>query len=427
MRDRFPLLLLGLLLLLGFVGATLMSGARRGDFADKLSTFRADKDGARGLFLLAQESGLPVSRSQADLLTPTDGTTYVLLGTEFAGDDDATKKTHEDEEDVDPFSADAGVESRHGMNVFFVNPVSVDEREKLLDHVKKGNTVIYAPANATNNPFLSAIGVYAFKPDVDVPIRSLVPPVPTPYTLGVERVEAHVDSFFDYPDDATVLLEDDRLDDGAAAVLVPYGNGQVVVLGSAELAMNQSLARANNAQLWLSLLNATLGKNATLFDEFHHGFGGDRSIAEFARRYGLHYAIGQLLLGLCLWALALKRFGRPKTPSEDVRVGSTDALFATSRLYREGRHHAFAAQLIIKELSMELARAAGVAAKSDVTVILSGLRQRGRDRVALAFEQALGASQNVTTEAHVQYVAELAAKTRQLLQTHAQSKPRLVA
>src|SRR5437764_959422 len=164
MRDRFPLLLVGGLLLLGFVGFSLMNGAKRGDFADRLSTFRADKDGTRALFLLAQESDVPVTRSQSDLLTPEDGQTYALLGVEFADDESVGKKHKKneetDEDDDDPWDADAGVESRHGLNLLFVDPVSPDERDKLLEHIKKGNTVLYAPPSANNNSFLKALGVY---------------------------------------------------------------------------------------------------------------------------------------------------------------------------------------------------------------------------------------------------------------------------
>lgn len=431
MRDRFPLLLLGGLLLAAFVGYALMKGARRGDFADRLSTWRADKDGTRGLFLLAKESGLDVTRSQADLLTPENGTTYVLLGVDFQEDRKADKKKskgddEEDDDDQNFWSSDAGVEVRHGMNTLFVDPVSPDEREKLLEHVKKGNTVIYAPATAADNPFLSALDLDPFRPSTDVEMRSLVPSVPTPFTLGVQRTEARVEEFFDYPKDGTPLLVDDRSGE-AAVVQVPYGEGQVIVIGAPELAMNRALLRADNAQLWLSLLSATKGQQPTAFDEFHHGFGGGRSIAEFARRYGLHFAIAQLLLGLCLWALALKRFGRPKQPPEDERVGATDALFATSRLYREGRHFAFSAQLIVKELTHEMARAAGVPAKSEARVISEALRLRGKDRVAAAFEQVLGASHAVNSEADVMKVAELAAHARALLATRTKSHKPLAA
>lgn len=431
MRDRFPLLVIGGLLLCAFLGSTLMSGARRGDFADDLSTWRAGKGGSRAVFLLAQESGLPVVRHQADLLTPVDGQTLVLLGVGFETDRKAKKKLPGDDEDEDDYSSifqsDGGIETRRGLNTFYVDDISNDEQEKLLAHVKKGNTVIYvAPPNAKNNGFLTDVGLFAYTPEVDSAIRTFVPPVPTPYTLGVQRVEAKADAFFDVPDEGTALLVDDRSDEAMMA-LVPYGAGQVIAVGSSELAMNQALLRADNAQLWLSLLRATTGSRPTGFDEFHHGFVGDRSIAEFARRYGLHYAIAQLIMGLALWALALKRFGRPKAPPEDERVAATDALSATSRLYREGRHFGYAAQLILRELAQELARAAGVPAKSEHRAIATALRERDKARVAQAFEKVIAAARFVTSEVDVQNVASLAAQARAMVARKSRPSPKLVA
>ena len=81
MRDRFPLLLISGLLLLGAFGSFVMQGARRGSFADRLSTYRSEPSGARALFLLLGEAGLPAERWQQDFQVIDRGTTLVLLGT----------------------------------------------------------------------------------------------------------------------------------------------------------------------------------------------------------------------------------------------------------------------------------------------------------------------------------------------------------
>ena len=104
-----------------------------------------------------------------------------------------------------------------------------------------------------------------------------------------------------------------------------------------------------------------------------------RSIIDFARRYGLQFAVAQLLLGLGLWSISLKRFGRPRPPPESVRVGATDALFAMSRLYREGGHHPFAAGLIAKGLTQDLAIYAGLPAHSSAPAVAEGLLARSRE------------------------------------------------
>ena len=91
MRDRFPLLLAGGVLLLGTLAWFLMQGAARGGFADRLSTFRSEPDGARALYLLAQESGLNVTRQQQDLTLIAPKRNLVMLGTRFADERDEFK------------------------------------------------------------------------------------------------------------------------------------------------------------------------------------------------------------------------------------------------------------------------------------------------------------------------------------------------
>jgi hypothetical protein len=83
-RDRFPMLVVGGLLLSVILGNFLLRGASRGGFADTLSTYRASENGARALYLLAQESGLPVARRSADLqvLDEKSTATMILLAVE---------------------------------------------------------------------------------------------------------------------------------------------------------------------------------------------------------------------------------------------------------------------------------------------------------------------------------------------------------
>ncbi|MFP2913195.1 DUF4350 domain-containing protein, partial [Pyxidicoccus sp. 3LFB2] len=318
MRDRFPLLVVGGLVLTVVLGTFLVKSARRGEFADTLSTYRAQEDGARALFLLAQESGLPVARRMADLRLVTGQATQVLLAVEVEG-------AYEEDPDQTRLAAepDAGLEDedvpRTGFNAFRAAALDEDEHEKLLELVRNGGTLVYVPWGSRENSLLDALSVKLVKADTTLPMRTLVPPLPTPYTLGVERVEAKVQAYLQLPESAVPVLEDERLGQVVAAV-VPFGQGRVLVVGAPELAMNRALARADNAQFWLSAL-AALGPGPYEFDEFHHGFTNERSVVDFARRYGLHFAVAQLLLGVALWSVSLRRFGRPRRRLESARVG----------------------------------------------------------------------------------------------------------
>jgi hypothetical protein len=414
-RDRFPLVVVGGLLVTALLGSWLVRGAARGGFADTLSTWRAQPDGARGLYLLAEESGLSVRRRTEDLRIIQGTGIPVLLAVEVedAREDDPDETAlaagpADEEEKTD----DSEEVPRHGLNRLHVPELSETETEKLLDHVREGNNLVYVPWGSKENRLLDAMGVKLRKADISLPMRTLVPPLSSPYTLGVERVEAKVQAYLMLPAEGAVpLLEDAPLGLTVAAV-VPYGAGKVLVLGAPELAMNQALARADNAQFWLSAL-AALGPGPYEFDEHHHGFTNERSLVDFARRYGLHFAVAQLLLGLGLWAVALKRFGRPRPPPEAVRVGATDALFAMSRLYREGRHHTFAAGLITRGLTQELAVHAGLPAHAPAQAVAESLAARGREDLANGLRAIARNAESTTNDSELQQLATRAAALRQ--------------
>src|SRR5690606_16528240 len=114
-------------------------------------------------------------------------------------------------------------------------------------------------------------------------LKTLVPALPTPYTLGVERLEARVQGQLLLPEHAVPLLVDDKTR-AVIAALVVYGEGSVLVLGAPELASNAALLRADNAQFWLSTLRVLATSGEIAFDEYHHGFTGERSIADFGAR-----------------------------------------------------------------------------------------------------------------------------------------------
>ncbi|WP_224369392.1 DUF4350 domain-containing protein [Hyalangium versicolor] len=411
MRDRFPMLVVGGLVLAVILGNFLLRGASRGGFADTLSTYRASENGARALYLLAQESGLPVVRRSADLqvMDEQSSATMILLAVEVEGarEDDLDETLLATERDAGLADEDVPHE---GFNALNAQELSDDEREKLLTYVKSGHRLVYVPWGSRENPLLDALEVKLSKVDTTLPMRTLVPPMPTPYTLGVERVEAKVQAFLELPSSAVPVLQDAQLERTVAAV-VPYGLGQVLVVGSPELAMNQALGRADNAQFWLSALRA-LGSGPYEFSEFHHGFTNERSIVDFARRYGLHFAIAQLLLGVALWSISLKRFGRPHPPPESARVGATDALFAMSRLYREGHHHAFAAGLIAKGLTQELALYAGLPAHSPAPAVATGLQARGREDLSQALRAIVRRSEETQSDRDLQQLAARAAELR---------------
>jgi hypothetical protein len=408
-----PLVLIGGLLLLGVLGSFVISGARRGTFADRLSTYRSEPDGARALYLLLEPAGR-VSRWQRTVedLAPT--TTLVMLGARFESEAARMHRFSKDAGDDDEWSDDEKADlDERGLNAIRAPKVTSEERERLLEHVRQGGTLVYAPWRTETNALLTALNVELSRPTDAPGLRTVVPAMPTPFTLGVERVETKVDSTLDLPPDAVPVLTDEATDEVIVA-LISYGQGKVIVLGAPELAMNSALGLADNAQFWRSMLRA-LGSRDVAFDEYHHGFTGERSLGEFAARSGLHIAAAQLLLGVMLWGASLRRFGRAREPAATLRVGTTDALFATSRLYREGRHFNHAASTIVRQLAAECAERAGVASHSSATDVSAALEVRGRKDLSTALLAVAQAATHVHSEADLETVARLAALTRRTL------------
>lgn len=418
--DRFPLLVVGGVLTVGVLGWVLLTGARRGGFADHLSTFKSEKEGARGLYLLLSESGLPVTRHLQDLTIIPESRNLVMLGTRFKREsgwkpsfDGSDGGVNDDDEPEDTEAEDEEFK-RRGLNALRSPPVSEKESEKLLEHVRNGATLVYVPASWRDPKLLEDLDVTLERTDKTLDVRTLVPAQPTRYTRGVQRVVTRVRAFLELPPGAVPLLIDDTFEKPVAA-MIPYGQGRVILIGAPELAMNKSLGVADNAQFWFSLIAAVGADGPVAFDEYHHGFTGERSMGEFAARYGLHFAVGQLLLGIALWALALKRFGRVVPPQIDLRVGNTDALNATSRLYREGRHHQHAAQSILRHVSAEFASRAGVSGRSEAGEIGAALEVRGRKDLARALLDIAQSARVAQSEADVERVATLAAIARKSL------------
>lgn len=417
MRDRFPLAMLTGVIFLGVLGVWVARGAARGSFADVLSSFRAEPDGARALYLFAEASGIQVQRNKQSFEVVEAGAQPVLLAVDFSEDTGPGVIFDDEEEKIDqPLEKEPDDERRRGTNAFRSPGVSPSEREKLLTAVREGATLIYVPWGAHQNPLLRALDVKLHPAERGLGLRTLVPAQPTPHTRGVERVEANVQAYLELPPLHVPLLVDAKLEQPVAAAIT-YGQGEVILIGAPELAMNKALARADNARFWRSLLSTVALKGRLSFDEFHHGFTGERSLGEFAARYGLQFALLQLLLGVGLWALALRRFGRPRAPAQEVRIGATDALSATSRLYHEGRHRAHAGQAIVRGVAQELSPLAGAGARAEPREVAQALRARGRPELATGLDELISAAGHCNADADVQAIAARAAALRQKVRT----------
>ena len=86
-----------------------------------------------------------------------------------------------------------------------------------------------------------------------------------------------------------------------------------------------------------------------------------------------------------------------------------------SRLYREGRHHAFAASLLSRGLVQEMALHAGLPPHASAPRVAEGLRTRGSEDLAHELSALTRAAEGVSSERELHHLATRAAALRQRL------------
>ncbi|MGC4113992.1 MAG: DUF4350 domain-containing protein [Myxococcales bacterium] len=365
MRDRFPLLF-GAILLFGVAVIWLFGDAgKRGTFADPYSTYRSAPDGARALFLTAQRLGLPVSRRHMDLADLDVATTgaIAMLGVERLEEAELEK--------LDKFL------SAGGRLLLVAGP----------EDKKKG---LFSELLHSERPLLAHFDLKLAECDSPEIERQLEVATPSRFTRGVEAPTARVAGYLSREDGKPMLplVTDPHAEGRAVAVAFSVGDGRVVALSAPDLASNRALGRSDNARLWASLIEALAAGAPFEFDEYHHGFTGERSISGYAAQHGLHWALLQLLLALWVWVAAQRRFGRARKADQDERVAGADYLWAMARIYRQGGHRAHAAKVLFDGLVRALARLAKTGARPSVGDVVRGLNRHGRPDLGKALSNA---------------------------------------
>jgi hypothetical protein len=396
-RDRLPLLAFALALLVGALVVIFLRAGARGEFAEPLSTYRSEPDGARALFLLAQEVGLPVERRHLNLESIEGEPELVLLGVE--GD------APESEE-----ATDAG----EAHDSWWHERLTQYETEEVLRKVEAGATLIYAVTR--QHPFLSELHV-TFTPATDHASRQLVPLSPTPFSRGVKTVQTRVSGYVE-ADGALPLLIDPHYDLMPAAILLQRGQGRILVTSATTMAANRELGQDDNAAFWLNALTELAPAHGPIaFDEFHHGFTGDRTVMAYARKFGLHWAIVQGLFALALWILALRRLGPPQALAEVERRASADYLLAMARIYRLGKHRRHAAEALVRGAVRALQSHAALPRAAAPEQVADALAAQGRPDLAEGLRQLQARVRRDLDEAELLALARAAAALRAHIRT----------
>ncbi len=152
---------------------------------------------------------------------------------------------------------------------------------------------------------------------------------------------------------------------GVLAIEIPIGKGRIVALPDPAIVSNRALRHADNA-VWLVTLAARWPNGKVLFDEYHHGFGEQRSVAMLAWAF-LKTPWGWVLLQVAAAGLLYvfgyrRRFGRISEPLPQARTSPLELVEARASLFQAAEARELAASLIVQNLSRQLAEVDGSAA-----------------------------------------------------------------
>lgn len=341
----------GALLAVGFVAAPPREEAavRAG------STYVASPGGAKALFEYLARSGLEPSRVEtADLETP-DGAVLVLL------------RVH----------------------------LGEAEAEALVRRIEDGLRVLIASGNP-RDPLLAQLGLPV---SADGAPGRAQPAFPSAAVEGVARVEVEGalrgipggDRGVLAGEGWAELLADDA---GAIALARSVGAGEVIVVLDPSVFSNEGLARANNLRFADSSLRHLAGRSGkVVFDEFHHGFGVERTVAAWIDRAGLLPALWLALLALGIegWRRNLARVGPPRPPPEPERRAVREFIASYAGLLQASGHRAWAVRALGRMLRRRLHDELGVplaATPEDVFRRLTTRAPRAAARAYRALERA---------------------------------------
>ena len=173
------------------------------------------------------------------------------------------------------------------------------------------------------------------------------------------------------------------------AVEIPVGQGRIVALADPTMVSNRALREADNA-VWLVTLAGGWGNGKVLVDEYHHGFGQQRSAAALTWAF-LKTPWGWVVLQLAVAGLLhvfgyRRRFGRISEPLAPQRSSPLELVEARGGVFQTAAAQGLATELIVQNLSQDLAKAYGK------SVDISGLSHR-----LAAMDQSNGSAERLAT------------------------------
>jgi len=285
----------------------------------------------------------------------------------------------------------AGEEPPPGAVILLAAPraeLSAAEADALLRRVERGGLLVWAVGPLASQPELErrlAVSRRQASGRAGPPGVAAFPLAPHPLLAGLELRTGGGNVESDLPA-ALPVAGDVRAEPGkapwAAAVSLPRGDGEVLLLAGTDLLENRWLAEGDNLSFWVRV--AARGRMA--FDE---RWREPRQAPAPASLLGIALLAGQSLLAAAafLWARG-RRLGsiRPPPPTESGRTAA-DYLASLATLYRRAGAEPELCRQAWRRFRLDLERRAGIPAALDDEAAARRL-ERTRPAASLSFREA---------------------------------------
>jgi len=213
-------------------------------------------------------------------------------------------------------------------------PIGEIETEQLLEWVKRGNTLLFAPGRFDNR-LAESLGVKLHQR----PARkaSITPVASTNLASGIQGVSVlSGDRIITGRNDAVQHFGDKA---GAVVASLPEGAGTAIILSDPHIVTNAGLPEAGNLDLFVNILlsHATDAKTV-YFDEYHHGFMRRPSVLHLLKGTSLGWAFLQVALAAVLLMVSrARRFGQPKPVLKESHRSSLEYVTSLAGIYQNAR------------------------------------------------------------------------------------------
>jgi hypothetical protein len=336
----------------------MVGSARRGTFSARYSSYRTTPDGTKAFFATLSRRGFRPIRENKELLQLGEGGLLII---------------------VEPVRT----------GIFSLSIFSDREVRSVTDWIRKGGILLLMTSRP--NELLSTLQVDLEEAEAAEeatretgeetaggPARASQP---TRYTRGTMELELASEAFFkprrwDY---AMLFSRDEK----PRVLVLREGLGKAILVADPYPATNRGLRKGRNLTFLMNIIRAHGETGGVRFDEYHHGFGEERSILGYVRARSLHFALfqGLLVFALLVW-FAGSREGKPREFREEVSIESREYVKAMANIYAKAGMRRYAARWLLGHFRRSVRETLGLRGRTTKQSLAAELKSVGgrRDR-----------------------------------------------